>query len=193
MTLILTDDANKHHSYIFPCCVFDPMTPVNILGVPYIGTFFGDNSDATDPLAEDGTTIKLVSTKSQFIWDHGRHERHFVNGSSCMPELYIYASHVYFKDFCTIVHKFLSEKVNFNFPSSYSIYPQTSDVINPDLPHVIPYGEVDLDGEVPHHWWYCPEIVKPTYQSSNSNPKHTSQVTWSNDTNPSASSGSTTP
>ena len=57
MKLILTDDANKHYSYIIPRCVFYPKTPVNILGVPYIGTFFGDNSDATDILAEDGTTI----------------------------------------------------------------------------------------------------------------------------------------
>ena len=51
MKLILTDDANKHHSYIIPRCVFDPKTPVNILGVPDLGILFGDNADATDPLA----------------------------------------------------------------------------------------------------------------------------------------------
>ena len=118
MKLILTDDANNHHSYIIPRCVFDPKTPVNILGVPDLGTFFGDNSDATDPLAEDGTTIKSVSTKSHFIWDHGRHERHFMHGSSRMPELYLYVGHGYFKAFCTRVHKFLSDKVHFNFPQS---------------------------------------------------------------------------
>ena len=49
--LILTDDAKKHHSYIIPRCVFDPKTPVNILVVPALGTIFGDNEDATDPLA----------------------------------------------------------------------------------------------------------------------------------------------
>ena len=58
MKVILTDNANKHHSYIIFCCVFDPKTPVNILGVPSLGTFIGDHSDATDLLAEDGTTIK---------------------------------------------------------------------------------------------------------------------------------------
>ena len=58
MKLILTDDANKHHLYIIPPCVFDPNIPVNILGVPALGTLFGDNADATDPPAEDGTTIK---------------------------------------------------------------------------------------------------------------------------------------
>ena len=78
MKLILTDDANKHQLYIITRCVFDPKNPVNILVVPDIGTIFGDNSDATNPLAEDGTTIKSGSTKSHFIWDHGRHERHFM-------------------------------------------------------------------------------------------------------------------
>ena len=51
MKLTLPDDANKHHSYIITRCVFDPNTPVNKLGVPALGTLFGDNSDATDPLA----------------------------------------------------------------------------------------------------------------------------------------------
>ena len=73
MKLLLTGGANKNHSYIIPRCVFDPNTPVNILGVPFLGKFFGDNSYATDPLAEDGTTIKSGSTKSHFIWNHGRH------------------------------------------------------------------------------------------------------------------------
>ena len=44
MKLILTDDANNHHSYIISRCVFDPKTPVNILGVPSLGTFIGDHS-----------------------------------------------------------------------------------------------------------------------------------------------------
>ena len=75
MQLILTDDANKNHSYVIPCCVFDPKTPINILVVPDLGTFFGDNEDATDPLSEYGTIIKLGSTKSHFIWDHVMHEQ----------------------------------------------------------------------------------------------------------------------
>ena len=48
MKSILTDDANKQNFYIITRCVFDPNTPVNILGVPSLGTFFGDNADATD-------------------------------------------------------------------------------------------------------------------------------------------------
>ena len=75
----------------------------------------------------------------------------------------------------------------------YSIDPQNSDVINPDGPHVIPYGKGDLNNKEPHHQWYRPEIAKPTDQFRNSNPKPTAQVTCSYDTKPPASSGSTTP
>ena len=73
MKLIITDDANKNHSYVVPHCVFDSNTPVNILGVPSLGTLFGDNADATNPLADNGATIKVVAKKSHFIWYHGWH------------------------------------------------------------------------------------------------------------------------
>ena len=83
--------------------------------------------------------------------------------------------------------------MHFDFFSAYYINTQTSDVINPDVPHVTPYGEVNLDVEEPHHQWYLPEIAKPIDQYSDSNPKLTTQVTWSDDTNPPASRVSTTP
>ena len=108
-------------------------------------------------------------------------------------ELYLYVGYGYFKYFCTRVHKFLYDKVHFDFFLAYSIDPQTSDIINPYVPHVIPYVKVELDGEEPHHQCYCPDIVKPTDQSSDSNPKPTAQVIWSYDTKKPASSGVTTP
>ena len=88
-----------------------------------------------------------------------------MHGSSRMPELYLYVGHGYFKAFCTIVNKFLYDKVHFDFSSAYSIDPQNIDVINPDGPYVIPYDEGDLDGEEPHHQCYRPEIEKTTDQS----------------------------
>ena len=110
-----------------------------------------------------------------------------------MPEIYRYVDRGYFKYFCTRVHKFLSDKVHFTFSSAYSIDQQISDVINPYGPHVIPYGKGDLDGKESHHQCYCPGIAKPTDQYSGSNPKFTAQVTWSDDTKPSVSSGGTIP
>ena len=34
MQLILTDDSNVDHSYDIPNCIFDPNSPVNIVGIP---------------------------------------------------------------------------------------------------------------------------------------------------------------
>ena len=67
MELILTDNTNKHQSYVIPRCVFVPNTPVNILGVSALDKLFGDNADETYPLSEYGTTIKSGATKSHFI------------------------------------------------------------------------------------------------------------------------------
>ena len=37
-------------------------TPMNLLGVPVLGKFFGDSADASDMVASDGTTIKSGGT-----------------------------------------------------------------------------------------------------------------------------------
>ena len=122
MRLVLTDDSNQNHVYIIPDCVYDPDTSLNILGVPALGTFFGDSADdASDIRASDGTTIKSGGTRSHFVWDHGKHERHFRHGSSLMPELFLYVGNGYFNAFCTRVHKVLSDKISYAFSSAYSI------------------------------------------------------------------------
>ena len=82
LRLVLTDDSNTNHTYDVPGCVLDPHTPLNILGVPALGTFFKDHANANNPYEDDGTTIKSGATKSHFVWDHGKHERHFMHGSS---------------------------------------------------------------------------------------------------------------
>ena len=103
--------------------MFDPATPINIVGFPALGMFFGDNDNASSPYDEDGTTIKSGATRSHFIWDHGKHERHFMHVSSLMPELNLYVGHGYFNVFCTRIHKLLRDKVHYAFSSAYSIDP----------------------------------------------------------------------
>ena len=106
---------------VVPGCVYDPDTPLNILGVPALGLFFGDSADDSGMLAADGTTIKSGASKSHFIWDHGKHERHFLHGLSQMPELFLYVGNGYFNAFCTHVDKMLSDKVYYAFSYAYSI------------------------------------------------------------------------
>ena len=123
ISLVLRNNSNKNHVYIVPACVYYPDTPLNILGVTALGSFFGDCADASDMLAADGTNIKSGATKLHFVWDHGKHERHLLHGSSQMPELFLYVGNVYFNAFCTRVHKMLSDKVHYAFSSAYSIQP----------------------------------------------------------------------
>ena len=111
---------------VVPGCVYDPDTPLNILGVPALGSFFGDSADASDMLSADGTNIKYGATKSYFVWDHGKHKRNFLHGSIQMPELFIYVGNGYFNTLCTRVHKMLSDKVHNAFSYTYSIQTTTT-------------------------------------------------------------------
>ena len=65
--LVLTNNTNTNHTYDVPGCVFDPATPINILGVPALGMFFGNNANASSPYDKDGTTIKSGATGLHFI------------------------------------------------------------------------------------------------------------------------------
>ena len=150
--LVLTNNKNINYTYDVPGCVFDPSKPINILGVPAPGTFFGDNSNAGSPYEEDGTTIKSVAMRSHFIWDHGKHKRHFMHGSSLMPEIHLYFGHGYFNAFCTRIHKLLREKVHYAFSSAYLIDPSAATT----EPHDILAEPGDIEGENNIYQWYCP-------------------------------------
>ena len=129
--------------------MFDPDTLINILGVPALGKFFGDNANASSPYDEDVTTIKSGATRSHFIWDHGKDERHFMHGSSLIPELHLYVGHGYSNAFCTRIHKLLREKVNYAFSSAYLIDPSASTT----EPHVIPEIPGEIEGENNIYQW----------------------------------------
>ena len=109
--LVLTDNKNKNYTSDVPGCMFDPETPINILGVPDLGTFFGDNTNTSSAYDEDGNTIKSGATRSHFIWDHGKHKRNFMHGSRLMTDLHLYVGHGYFNEYCTRIHNLLRDKV----------------------------------------------------------------------------------
>ena len=96
-----------------------------------------------------------------------------MHGSSRMPEIYLYAGHGNSESFCARVHRFISNKVQFAFSSDYSIDPHTSDVLNPDGQHIIPFIKVDFHGKETHPQCYSPDIEKLKYQYSDSNQKLT--------------------
>ena len=49
--LVLTNDINEHRAYTIPGYVFDPESPINILVIPTLGKFFGDNVYVHSPIA----------------------------------------------------------------------------------------------------------------------------------------------
>ena len=157
-----------------PGCVFDPATHINILGVPDLHMFFGENTNASSPYDEDGTTIKSGATRSHFIWDHGRHKRNFMHGSSLMPELHLYVGHGYFNAFFNLIHKLLRDKVHYAFSSAYLIDPSAAIT----EPNVIPAYPGDIEGYNNLYQWYFPAAVETSEPSR--------KVTWNEIINPPA-------
>ena len=176
LRLVLTDDAHKHHSYDVTGCVFDPDSPINILGVPFLGKHFGDQSSDFDEM--DGTTVCSGSTKSRFVWDHSKHERHFMHGLSELPELYLYVGTGYFNAFTTRINKFVGDKIHYAFSSAFSLdpNPQIGDPTNLEA-MIGPEG----DNENPISDWYCPTTCDSVTTSQPSedtdiNPTSTSKL-----------------
>ena len=99
-----------------------------------------------------GTQFYGGAARSHFIWDHGNHERHFMHGSSLMPELHLYVGHGYFNSFCTRIHQILREKVHYVLSSAYSIDPSAATTVT----HVIPAKLGDIEVENNNYQWYCP-------------------------------------
>ena len=136
--LVINNDSNKHHTYSINNCVYYPESPLNTLGFPAIGVYFEDGADIRSPLQEDITIILSGSTKSHFVWDHGKHERHFIHGSRQLPELILYFGYGYFNALCTRVHKILRYQVHYAFLSAYSIESKTVSM-TPYNPHIVPF------------------------------------------------------
>ena len=91
MQLILTDHSNIDHSYDIPNCIYDPNSPVNIVGIPVLEKYFNDAEEGPDAVAkDDGSTILSSGRSYHFKWDHGKHGLHFNHPDSQIPELCLY-------------------------------------------------------------------------------------------------------
>ena len=100
MRLILIYDSNVDHSYDIPNCIYDPNSPVNIVGIPVLENYFNDASEGPGAVAEDdGSTILSSGCCSHFKWDHGKHSLHFNHPEIQIPELCLYQGTGYFQRF----------------------------------------------------------------------------------------------
>ena len=98
MKIVLTDNGNENIFYDVPGCMYDPETPINLIGISFLGNYFC-SKDKIPNLDDDGTWIKSCANKSHFIWDHGKYERHCMHGSIRIPEFYLCQGQGYFQAF----------------------------------------------------------------------------------------------
>ena len=106
--LVLTDDTGDQHQYDIPGALYDPESPFNLLGVPYLSKHFKDAKTM-------GTKITSGAFQSTFVWDHGKNERNFQHGIDCLPTLQVNVGTSYYKAFCTRLRSFYNDNIKYGF------------------------------------------------------------------------------
>ena len=74
----LTRNAGQTFEYHIPNAIYDPNSPFNILGIPFLGDYFGAK-DTVPNRDDDGTYVKSSASKTTFVWDYGQHSRDFTH------------------------------------------------------------------------------------------------------------------
>ena len=86
VSLVLTDESNFNHSYDINPCIYDPETPVNVLGVPVLSEFFDDAEDGQYTILEYDVIMILSSWRCyHFKWNHVKNHRHFTHTNITLP------------------------------------------------------------------------------------------------------------
>jgi hypothetical protein len=65
--------------YHIPNAINNPNSPFNILGILFFGKFLGREDVPYLTSDDDGTYIQSSASRSCFVWDRGKHERHFMH------------------------------------------------------------------------------------------------------------------
>eukprot|EP00956_Cyclotella_meneghiniana_P008619 scaffold11745_cov39-Cyclotella_meneghiniana.AAC.3 len=104
--MTLTGDAGDQHQYDIAGALYDPESPFNLLGIPFLSKHFGDAKTM-------GTKITSGAYQSTFVWDHGKN-------ISVRCRLFTYTIQVnvgnsYYEAFCTRLSKFYNDHVKFGF------------------------------------------------------------------------------
>ncbi len=121
--ICLTTDDGMTMEYHIPSAINAPDSPFNILGIPFFGSFLGQD-DTTNPTQNNnGTYIISSASRSHFIWDHGKHEHHFCHDKRSLPILFLETGNNYFGAFCTQVTRLYRDLVHYAFSSAYSVIP----------------------------------------------------------------------
>ena len=116
----LTTDEGEMFEYHVPNAIYDPNSPFNILGIPFLGDYFGAK-DTIPTRDDDGTYVHSSASKTTLVWDHGQHSRDFTHDARSLPVLTLDTGVGYFQAFCTRVRRKYEDTVHFAFSSAHSI------------------------------------------------------------------------
>ena len=90
----MTNDGQSFEYHV-PNAIYDPNFPFNILGIPFLGDFFGSGN--SPPTRDDeGTYVCSSASKTKFVWDHGRHSQDFPHDARSLPVLTLDSGFGYF-------------------------------------------------------------------------------------------------
>ena len=134
----LENNARVRHKYLIPDALFDPNLVYNLIGVPFLGNFFGQLDDP--PTCDNsGPYVTSSANKSHLVWNHGKHEQHWHHGPSKLPKIYLYQGNPYFNVFCSCIRTSFKDHIHFAFSSAISTPSET-----PEL-YIIPNDDSEID------------------------------------------------
>jgi hypothetical protein len=119
--------------YHIPNAIYNPNSPFDILGIPFFGAFLRRDNAPYPTSNNDGIYIQSSASHSHFVWDHGKHERHFMHDDRCLPILHLNTGLNYYQAFCSHVKRFYKDAVHFEFSLAHSIF--SDDVATPLRSH----------------------------------------------------------
>ncbi len=99
--ICLTMDEGLTIKYHIPSAIYAPDSPFNILGIPFFGSFLGQDNTHYPTQDDNGTYIISSASRSHFIWDHGKHKRHFCHDKRSLPILFLETGNNSFGAFCS--------------------------------------------------------------------------------------------
>ena len=120
IAICLTTDEGQTFEYHVPNVIYDPNSPCNILGIPFLGDYFGAK-DTIPNRDDDGTYVRSSASKTTFVWDHGQHSQDFTHDARSLPVLTLVTGVAYFQAFCMRVRRKYKDTVHFAFSSAHSI------------------------------------------------------------------------
>ena len=114
----------QYFKYHVPNAIYNPNSPFNILGIPFLCDFFGLGDSLPTQDGEE-TYVRSSASKTRFVWDHGRHTRDFTHDARSLPVLTLDSGVGFFQAFCARVQRHYQDRVHFAFSSAHSFLDDT--------------------------------------------------------------------